>query len=194
MLFRIGFTIAALLAFTLNGSADDAKPAARKADEKKTEQGPPADSLLADALAQAGRDNKVVFLQFGSPTCGWCKYLDKFHADPEVKRIIGKHLVIVKVDIVTNPGGDAMYEKYGEQRGVPAFTFLSRDAKVLSDSGDKGRNIGFPYEPKEIDDYFKAFRTACPKLSDADVALLTRKLMESGPKREPKKETSDEKK
>lgn len=194
MLLRIGFPVVALLAFTLNVSADDAKPAARATDEKKIEKGPPADSLLADALALAGKDNKVVFLQFGSPTCGWCKYLDKYHADSDVKRILGQHLVIVKVDIVTNPGGEAMYEKYGEQRGVPAFTFLNPGAKVLADSGDKGRNIGFPYEPKEIDDYFKAFRTACPKLSDADVALLTRKLMENGPKREPKKEASDEKK
>jgi thioredoxin-related protein len=89
--------------------ADEPKPAEAKADAKKVETGPPAETLMADALAQAKKDGKVVFLQFGSPTCGWCKYLDKYHADPDVRRIVGRHLVLVKVDIVTNPGGDKMY-------------------------------------------------------------------------------------
>lgn len=187
MLTRIA--IAAVFVFTLPTFADDAKPSAKLSDEKKIEKGPPADSLLADALALAKKEHKVVFLQFGSPTCGWCKYLDKYHADVDVRRILGRHLVIVKVDIVTNPGGDTMYEKYGEQRGVPAFTFLDAGAKALSDSGDKGKNVGFPYEPKEIEEYFKAFKTACPKLDDAEVDLLTRKLKEIGPKRQPAKES-----
>jgi thiol:disulfide interchange protein len=183
MLIRTMLTFAVLFGLTLAAPADDTKPADKKAGEKKIEKGPPADSLLADALAQAKKEHKIVFLQFGSPTCGWCKYLDKYHADAEVRRVLGQHLVIVKVDVVTNPGGDTMYEKYGDQRGVPAFTFLDPDAKVLADSGDKGKNTGFPYEPKEIEDYFKAFKTACPKLSDSEVGLLTKKLKEIGPKK-----------
>jgi uncharacterized protein YyaL (SSP411 family) len=193
MLHRSAWLVVVSLAVVSLAPADEPKPADAKPDTKKIETGPPAEALLADGLARAKKDGKVVFLQFGSPTCGWCKYLDKYHADPDVRRIVGRRLVIVKVDIVTNPGGDTMYEKYGAQRGVPAFTFLDPDAKVLADSGDKGENAGFPYEPKEIEHYFKAFKTACPALTESDIEVLTAKLKAIGPKREPKTTDSEKK-
>jgi hypothetical protein len=67
---------------------------------------------------------------------------EAYHADPAVSRILGKYLVIVDVDIVKNPGGKEMYEKYGTQRGVPAWTVLDASEKVLDDSGDGKDNVG----------------------------------------------------
>jgi len=129
-------------------------------------------------------DGKQVFLDFGSPTCGWCKLLDKFHADEAVARVIGKHFVLVKIDIVENPGGEDLYKKYGPQRGVPAWGILDGEAKVLADSGQGGEeNIGFPYTPDEIDRYFAAIKKSGVKLSGAEVELLTRKLHEVAPPR-----------
>src|SRR5262245_16814330 len=69
-------------------------------------KGPPAADLLADGLAKAKQDGRAVFLSFGSPTCGWCKYLEKYHARPAVEKTLARHLVFVKVDVVENPGGD----------------------------------------------------------------------------------------
>lgn len=160
-------------------------PPVRADDPKKEEKGPPAAALLADGLAKAKKDDKRVFLVFGSPTCGWCRYLDKYHADAEVEKVVGKYFVIVKVDVVTNPGGEEMYKKYGADRGVPAFTVLDADAKVLADSGDGDKNVGFPYEDKEIEHYVKVLRTAT-KATDAEVDLLVKKLREIGPKKDKK--------
>jgi hypothetical protein len=134
-------------------------------------KGPPAAELLNQGVAKAKPDGKRVFLVFGSPTCGWCKYLDKFHADPEVAKLLDKHMVLVKVDVVTNPGGKELYEKYGAQRGVPAFTILDTDLKVLADSGDKGQNVGFPYKPEEVEHYAKAMKKSIPALTEKDVDL-----------------------
>ena len=78
---------------------------------------------------------------------------EAYHAEPAVSRILGKYLVIVDVDIAKNPGGMEMYEKYGTQRGVPAWTVLDTNEKVLADSGDGRDNVGLPYEPKEIEHY-----------------------------------------
>src|SRR5262249_32633507 len=137
--------------------------------------------LLDGGLSQAGKEGKRVFLIFGSPTCGWCKRFEAYHADPEVSRVVGKYLVIVKVDVVKNPGGQALYDKYGKPRGVPAFTILDSSAKALADSGDADKNIGFPFKPEEVEHYLKALRESCPGLTSDEVTLLTKKLKEAGP-------------
>jgi hypothetical protein len=108
---------------------------------------------------------------------------DKYHADPAVSRTLGNYLVVVHIDIAKNPGGKELYEKYGTQRGVPAWTILDADEKVLADSGDGKDNVGFPFEPNEVAYYFKVLKKTCPKLTDKDVELLTEKLKEVGPKK-----------
>jgi uncharacterized protein YyaL (SSP411 family) len=176
-----------LIAFAMLSAvahADDPKPKAK---------GPPATEVLADGLAVAKKDGKAVFLAFGSPTCGWCKYLDKYHARPVVAKTLGQHLVFVKVDIVENPGGDELYKKYTpEEGGVPVWVILSSDGKVLADSfaevKGKKQNVGFPYEPAELAHYQQALRTAIPKLTDTEAAEVLKELKDSGPKREKKDE------
>ena len=163
----------------------------RADDVEKEKKGPPADELLTEALAKAKKDDKQVFLIFGSPTCGWCKYFDKYHADAEVEKVVGKYFVLVKVDVVTNPGGEEMYKKYGSDRGVPAWTVLAPDTKVLTDSGNGRDNVGFPYEDKEVERYIKAIRAAVPKMTDAEAALLVKKLHDVGPKKEKKEEKKE---
>jgi thioredoxin-related protein len=143
-----------------------------------------ANQLRTVGLEQAKKEGKQVFLIFGSQGCGWCKVLDKYHSDPEVARALDKHLVLVKVSTDENAGGEEMYNEYGKARGVPAFVILDAGGKVLADSGDAGKNIGFPYEPHEIEHYFTALKTACPKLSESDVELLRAKLKEVRPKKD----------
>ncbi|HJZ59334.1 MAG TPA: thioredoxin family protein [Gemmataceae bacterium] len=157
---------------------------ARADDPEKEKKGPPAADLLADGLAKAKKEDKKVFLIFGSPSCGWCKFFDKYHADAEVEKVVGKYFVLVKVDVVTNPGGEEMYHQYGSDRGVPAWTVLDAAGKTVVDSGDGEDNVGFPYEPNEVEHYIKAVRKGAPKMSDAEAELLTKKLKDIGPKKE----------
>lgn len=177
--------IAALALLPTAGRADDPKP-----------KGEPADKVLADGLAAAKKDGKAVFLAFGSPGCGWCKHLDKYHARPAVAKELGQHLVFVKVDVVENPGGQKLYDKYApEPGGVPVWVILSADGKVLADSFAEGKdkkkeNVGFPYEPNEVEHYMKALRAALPTMTDIAAAGVLKELKESGP---PRKEKKDEK-
>lgn len=163
---------------------------AGRADDPKAE---PADRVLAAGLAAAKKDGKAVFLAFGSPSCGWCKYLDKFHARPAVAQTLGKHLVFVKIDVVENPGGQKLYDQYAPvPGGVPVWVFLSGDGKVLADSfadgkADKKQNVGFPYEPAEVAHYEKALRAALPKLTDDNVAEIVKELKDAGPKKKDEK-------
>ena len=157
------------------------------ADEPKA-KGPPAEEVLAKGLSAAKKDGKGVFLAFGSPTCGWCKYLDKFHARPAVAKTLGQYMVFVKVDVVENPGGEGLYKKFTpEPGGVPVWVILSAEGKVLADSftEEKGQkqNVGFPYEPKELAHYEKALRTAFPKMTDAELADVIKESKNAGPKK-----------
>jgi thiol-disulfide isomerase/thioredoxin len=153
------------------------------ADEPKSEA-PPAIELRADGVNQAKAEGKRVFLTFGSSGCGWCKIFDKYHADPEVARVVAKYFVFVKVSIDENPGGDKLYLEYGKQRGVPAFSILDSNGKVLADSGDEGQNIGFPFQPQEIASYFVALAKTCPALTDSEAMILRQKLSDVRPKTE----------
>lgn len=156
------------------------------ADDPDKPKGPPAADLLADAQAAAKKDGKRVFLAFGSPTCGWCKYLDKFHAKPAVKEVLEKHLVFVKVDVVENPGGQELYKKYTPDGngGVPVWAVLDADGTAVADSFADGKtNVGFPYEPDELAHYANAMRKAVPKLTDADMDVVMKELKASGPER-----------
>jgi thioredoxin-related protein len=143
-----------------------------------------ANQLRTVGLEKAKKEGKQVFLIFDSQGCGWCKVFDKYHSDPEVAHVLDKHLVLVKVSTDENPGGEEMYLEYGKARGVPAFVILDAGGKVLADSGDGDKNVGFPYQPHEIEHYFAALRTACARLSDTEVGLLTEKLKEVRPKKD----------
>ncbi|MDB5306925.1 MAG: hypothetical protein JWO38_1127 [Gemmataceae bacterium] len=163
--------------------------AVTRSDDPKP-KGPPAADLLAAGLIKGKADGKAVFLAFGSPTCGWCKYLDKYHARPGVEKTLGKYLVFVKVDVVENPGGEEVYKKYTpvEGGGVPAWVILAADGTVLADSfeeirGKGKRNVGFPYEPNELAHYEKAIRAALPKLTDDEVGGLIRELKDTRPRK-----------
>jgi Protein of unknown function, DUF255 len=162
--------------------ADDAK-------DKPPAKAEPAADVLAAALAKAKSDGKAVFLAFGSPSCGWCKVLDRYHARPAVAAITGRHLVMAKVDIEENPGGDKMYAKYSPPgvQGVPTWVILSADGAVLADSfeevkGGEKKNVGFPAAPNELAHYEKVMRTALPKLSADDLATLMAELRDAAPK------------
>jgi hypothetical protein len=55
--------------------------------------------------------------------------------------------------------------------------FLDAEGGLLAESGSEpGANIGFPTTPEELDAYCNIIRTACPDLSDDEVALLRAKL------------------
>src|SRR6516225_8729762 len=89
-----------------------------------------------------------------------------------------KHFVLVDIDIVKTEGGEKAYEKYGPQRGVPAWTILDADQKVLADSMRNQQNVGFPYEPEEVDHFFDALKKSCPALSEEKLKVLKERLRE----------------
>jgi hypothetical protein len=86
--------------------------------------------------------------------------------------------VQVDIDLVKNPGGKEVYAKYGPPRGVPAWTVLDAERKVLADSMRGKENVGFPYEPHEVAHFFDSLRKACPGLGGEERKVLRERLDE----------------
>jgi hypothetical protein len=86
--------------------------------------------------------------------------------------------VFVKVDIVKNPGGEALSNRYGLQGGLPAWTILDASQQVVADSMKDKKNVGFPYEPEEVAHYLDALKKSCPKLTAEDFRVFKEQLDE----------------
>ena len=86
--------------------------------------------------------------------------------------------MLVGVDVVKNAGGQELYEKYGPQRGVPAWTILDADQKVIVDSMRDKENVGFPYEAREVAHFFDALAKSCPAMSEEELKILKERLDE----------------
>jgi thioredoxin-related protein len=133
-----------------------------------------AAKVLEDALAKASSDDKLVFLHFGSPTCGWCHKLEAFLAREDMAAIFARDFVDTKLDLSRMTGADEILSKYnsGKAGGVPWFVFL--DAKgnaIITSDGPRG-NIGYPATPEEIEHFIAMLKKVRRKIEPAQVDAI----------------------
>lgn len=147
----------------------------------KTNEAKPliADSVLADARAQAKAEGKKIFLHFGAPWCGWCHKLEDWMAQPAVAAVMAKDFVDVKIDQDRMTGGKQLQAKYNKTpSGIPWFAIVdpaTGDAISNSDAPETG-NVGFPAEPHEIAHFVTMLQGAKKNMSDSDIAALKTSL------------------
>lgn len=136
------------------------------------------------ALAQAASQDKLVFLHFGAPWCGWCHHLENFLARDDMAAIFDRQFVDRKIDVDRMPGGKELAEKFGaDKKGIPWFAFLDRDGKVVVDSdGPDGQNIGYPAQPNEIAHFISMLKKAATKLTPEQITKIEAELKSAGDK------------
>ncbi|MFT3881890.1 MAG: thioredoxin family protein [Gemmatales bacterium] len=133
-----------------------------------------ANELLSAALAEAAKTDRMVFLHFGAPWCGWCHKLDAWLLKKEVAPIFSKDYVDLKIDQDRMTNAKEVFVKYNKagEGGIPWFVILDSNGKALINSDANKNNIGFPYEPNEIDHFVKMLNATRKKLTDDDVKAL----------------------
>jgi hypothetical protein len=132
---------------------------------------PDAEVLYADALAQAARENKRVFVQCSGPRCGWCTVLSRFVDDH--RELFEKEFVYLKLDPRLKNGAAVIERVRPTQKGgIPWFVFLDAEGTPLITSDGPSGNTGYPGEPESREHFEKMLRTEPRHLTDADIESL----------------------
>ena len=90
-----------------------------------------------EALAQAKKENKLIFLSIGYSTCHWCHVMEEeSFTDEKVAKILNDHYISIKVDREEYPQIDKKYQQrymalFGKRGGWPLSVFLSPEGKLF---------------------------------------------------------------
>ena len=153
----------------------------------------PAKTILDTALSDAGASHKTVFLIFHASWCSWCRKLDAVLESPEVKTIIARDYVVVRLDVLErgdkigtleNPGGrEIMTRLGGEKSGLPFYAFLEGSGKKIADSMIEGpgmETIGYPGNDEEIALFGKLLKKTSHRMTDEDLGVILNKFRKQG--------------
>jgi thioredoxin 1 len=88
---------------------------------------------IAAALAQAGKENKRVLLDFGGNWCGDCQVLNIYVRAPANRALLDRNYVLVPVNVGHLDQNLDLATKYGVPlvKGVPALAVLDSKGELL---------------------------------------------------------------
>ena len=133
---------------------------------------PDAERLLADALAQAERENKRVLVEETGAYCPWCVVLSRFLESQ--KEILAPDYVTIKIDRSRFRNGQKVMSRLRTKKegGIPWMAILDAKGKTLVTSDGPKGNIGFPGEPAEIEYFLKMLTDTAQRFTPAQIAAL----------------------
>ncbi len=81
--------------------------------------------------AEAKRSGKILIVEASSPTCHYCKKMDReVLSDPEIRRMLRKDFILAEVNVRTTRLPRKLAKAY--QHITPSFFFLSPGGELLS--------------------------------------------------------------
>ncbi len=135
-----------------------------------------AEQLLTNALTTAGNEKKAVLVRVGSPYCGWCTILSQFMQDHQA--VFATDYVDVKIDTLRMTNGEQVASRLEPQGagGIPWMVILDPSGKTLANSIGPGGNIGYPYQPEEIEHFVTMLKATKNRLTDAEIEAIVADL------------------
>ncbi|HLQ37965.1 MAG TPA: DUF255 domain-containing protein [Planctomycetota bacterium] len=137
------------------------------------------EQALAAALATAKQEDKLVFLHFGAPWCGWCHKLEDFMARKDIAAVLALDFVDIKIDEDRMTHAKEIEKRFGkpEQSGIPWLAFLdSAGATKATSTMANGKNTGYPSEPTEVAHFVDMLQHSCKRITAERIKFLEAEL------------------
>lgn len=146
-----------------------------------------AEQLLTNALTTAGNEKKAVLVRVGSPYCGWCTILSQFMQDHQ--SVFATDYVDLKIDTMRMVNGEQVASRLEPKGagGIPWMVILDPSGKTLATSIGPGGNIGYPYQPEEIEHFATMLKATKNRMTDAEMESIVADLNAYRVARETKK-------
>lgn len=155
-----------------------------------------ANDILHDALQQATKENKKVFIIFHASWCGWCHKMENSINDKTCKDFFDKNFVIRYLVVdeskdkknLENPGANELRSKYhGDNEGIPFWLIFDNDGNLVADSqkrpegaslDTKGENIACPATENEVTYFISVLKKISP-ISEAEQAAIQKRFRQN---------------
>jgi hypothetical protein len=133
-----------------------------------------AQKLLDEALADAKKTNRRVFVQETATWCGPCHMLARYLEAQ--RKIWEQDYIWVRMDHRWTGCYEVMAKIQEKRGGIPWFAILDADGKTLATSDGLNGNIGFPVEPLDTEYFIKILSSTKQRLTEDDLAELRKAL------------------
>jgi len=104
---------------------------------------------LKDAVKEAKRTNKKVYVDVGGEWCKWCHRLDNFYeANKDLQEYLDKHYVFVKVNYSKENKNEEVLSKFPTIEGYPHIFILDKKGKLVKskDTGELEEGKGYSHD------------------------------------------------
>jgi len=113
---------------------------------------------VQDAVLEANRTGRNVFIQVGGEWCGWCHRLDRlFQQQPPLTRLRDENYVTVLVNFSDENRNKQLLNRLPEVSGYPHFFILDRHGSLLAAKSVYNLEQGKGYNPELIEQFLRTW-------------------------------------
>ena len=113
---------------------------------------------LKDAVAEAKRTNKKVYVDVGGEWCIWCHRLDDFYAsNNDLQEYLDKHYVFLKINYSKENINEAVLSKFPKIEGYPHVFILDKKGKLIKSKDTSELEEREGYNHDKVMSFLKEF-------------------------------------
>jgi len=155
-----------------------------------------ADEILQQAMQQASKEKKNVFIIFHASWCVWCHRMDSAINDKSCKKFFDHNYVIRQLVVdehankknLENPGAAELRTKYnGDNQGIPFWLIFDKDGRLLADSqvrpdgkglDTRGQNMGCPAAGPELDSFIDVLKKTS-RIKKSEITAIKKRFRQN---------------
>jgi len=113
---------------------------------------------LKDAIAEAKRTNKKIYVDVGGEWCIWCHRLDNFYdSNKDLQDYLNKHYVYLKINFSRENRNQAVLSQFPKIEGYPHIFILDKTGSLIKSKNTGELEDGKGYSHDKVLSFLKEF-------------------------------------